>query len=109
MMDYYGSIIQSKEQIYKDIISRYPTHSKEYISSKLDYLYETEFINEEVSVSGWMVFVGPEIIKEINIMLETDLQKSKLRLLLAQSLVPRKDINLDIIEEMSKKIEPKKA
>ena len=35
MMDYYGSIIQSKEQIYKDIISRYPKYTKEYISSKI--------------------------------------------------------------------------
>ena len=103
MMDYYGSIIQSKEQIYKDIISRYPKYTKEYISSKIDHLYETEFISEEVSVSGWMVFVGPEIVKEINKIIEIDLQKSKLRLLIAQCLVTRKDINLDIIEEISKK------
>jgi hypothetical protein len=104
MMDYYGSIIQSKEQIYKDIISRYPTYTKDYISSKIDYLYETEFISEEVSVSGWMVFVGSEIIKEIYKMIDIDLQKSKQRLLLAQWLVPQEDISLDIIEEISKKI-----
>ena len=108
-MDYYGSIIQSKEQIYKDIISRYPNYTKDYISSKIDHLYETEFISEEVSVSGWMVFVGPEIVKEINKMIETDLQKSELRLLLTKCLVPRKDINIDIIEEISKKIQPKNA
>ena len=103
MMDYYGSIIQSKEQIYKDIISRYPKYTKEYISSKIDYLYETDFISEEVSVSGWMVFVGAEIVREINTMIETDLQKSEQRLLIAKCLVPRKDINVDIIEEISKK------
>jgi len=103
MMDYYGSIIQSKEQIYKDIISRYPKYTGDYISSKIDHLYETEFISEEVSVSGWMVFVGPEIVREINMMIETDLQKSKLRLLQAKCLVTRKDISLDIIEEISKK------
>ena len=103
MMDYYGSIIQSKEQIYKDIISRYPTYRSEYISSIIDSLYENGFINEEVSVSGWMVFVGPEIVKEINKKIDNDSQKADNRLLLARCTIPRNDISLDIIEEISKK------
>ena len=76
-MDYYGSIIQSKEQIYKDIISRYPNYTKDYISSKIDYLYETEFISEEVSVSGWMVFVGKDVECKIKLMIEEELKITK--------------------------------
>ena len=104
MMDYYGSIIQSKEQIYKDIISRYPKYTKEYISSKIDHLYETEFISEEVSVSGWMVFVGPEVVSEVTTMIQQDIIKANRRLLLAKCLVPREDCNYDLLESISQKI-----
>jgi len=103
MMDYYGSIIKTKDQIYRDIYSRYPNYKNEYIESKLDILYDTKFINNEVSVSGWMVFVGPEVVKSIDKMIQLDLEKSKLRLLLAICLLPREDISLDIIESVSKK------
>lgn len=103
-MDYCGSIIQTKDQIYRDICSRYSEHKNEYIESKLDMLYATKFINNEVSVSGWMVFVGPEVVKKIDKMIQLDLEKSKVRLLLAKCLVPRDDISFDIIESMSKDV-----
>lgn len=104
MMDYYGSIIQTKEQIYRDISSRFPKHKKEYIQSKLDILYDIEFINDEISVSGWMVFVGEEVVNKINEMIQCDLIDSHTRLLLAKCLVNRDDINSDIIGIISTKV-----
>ena len=101
MMDYLGSVIQSKEQIYKDIGSRFPEHRQGYIESTLDHLYETNFINEEVSVSGWHVFVGPEVVRTIDEMIQRDLEKSKLRLLIAKCLLQRDDISLDVIETIT--------
>jgi len=101
MMDYYGSVIQSKEQIYKEIGSRFPEHRKGYIESKVDHLYETNFINEEVSVSGWAVFVCPEVVRKIGEMIQSDLDNAKLRLLIATCLVPRNDVPLDVIEKVA--------
>lgn len=103
-MDYYGSFIQSKTDIYSSIIGRYSNYSKEYISSKLDILYETGYINSEVSVSGWMVFVGPEVVKQIDRLIDSDLKLEQIKLLVAKCLVPREDINNDIIELISSHI-----
>jgi methionine synthase II (cobalamin-independent) len=80
MMDYYGSIIQSKEQIYKQIISHYPKYNVDYITQKLDSLYESGYLSEEISVSGWNVFIGPEVVKIINTEIKKDLELSKQRL-----------------------------
>ena len=102
-MDYLGSVIQTKEQIYKDIGSRYPEHGQGYIDPMLDHLYETNFINEEVSVSGWHVFVGPEVVRRIDEQIHADTEKAKVRLLMAKCLLKRDDISSDIIETISTK------
>lgn len=102
MMDYLGDITQTKEQIYKEIGSRYSTHRQGYIEDKLDHLYETGFINEEVSMAGWAVFVCQEVVREIDALIQTDLDSAKARLLVAKCLVPRNDIPLDVIEDITK-------
>ena len=100
MLDYYSSFIKTKDEIYRETLSRFPTYPEPYIRSKLDYLYETGFISV-VSVSGWMVFVGPSIVEQIDILLAKDVETSKKRLLVATCLVKRDDISLDIIESIS--------
>jgi len=100
MLDYYSSFIKPKDEIYRETLSRFPTYPEPYIRSKLDYLYETGFISV-VSVSGWMVFVGPSIVEQIDILLAKDVETSKKRLLVATCLVKRDDISLDIIESIS--------
>ena len=100
MLDYYSSFIKPKDEIYRETISRYPIYPEPYIRSKLDYLYETGFISI-VSVSGWMVFVGPSVVEQLDILLAHDVETSKLRLLLAKCLVKRDDISLDVIEKIS--------
>jgi len=101
-MDYMGSVIQTKEQIYKDIRSRYSVHSQEYIDAMLDQLYESGFINEEVSVSGWLVFVAQEVVHKLDEFIQRDTERAKARLLLGKCLVPKNDISQDLIEEISK-------
>tara|TARA_Y100000389_G_scaffold182095_1_gene198405 strand:+ start:4282 stop:4593 length:312 start_codon:yes stop_codon:yes gene_type:complete len=101
MLDYYSSFLKPKYEIYRETISRFPTYSESYIRSKIDYLYETEYIND-TSVSGWMVFVGPSVVEQINILIKGDLDRSNKRLLLAKCLVKRDDISLDIIESIIK-------
>ena len=80
MMDYYGSFIKSKEQIYKEIVSYYAGYSSEYITKKIDLLYESKHLNEEISVSGWMVFISEEVIKIINNEIMIDTEKAKQRI-----------------------------
>ena len=104
MMDYYGSITQSKENVYKEMLSRYPSYRETYISSILDHLYDTEYISEEMSVSGWQVFIGPEVCQKINEQIQYDLDISEKRLLLARCLDPRDDCCPDIIESISQEI-----
>ena len=101
MMDYYGSVLQSKDQIYNDIRIHYSEHHADYIDSKLDILYEHNFINEEVSVSGWMVFVAQEVIRKIGTMLVEDLQCAKQRLRLTTCLIQNDALPLDIVEHIA--------
>ena len=73
------------------------------IRSKIDYLYETEYI-KDTSVSGWLVFVGPSVVEQINGLIEIDVETSEKRLLLAKCLTIRDDISLDVIEKISNDI-----
>lgn len=95
MLDYYGSFIKSKDEIYLEMISLYPTYNKEYITSKLDHLYKINYINKEVSVSGWMVFVKQSVKENIDILIQEDVEKAKLNLLTCTLL--NNKINHDII------------
>ena len=103
MLDYYSSFIKPKDEIYRETISRFPTYPEPYIRSKIDYLYETGYI-KDTSVSGWMVFVGPSVVEQINGLIEIDVETSKKRLLLAKCLTIRDDISLDITENISTQI-----
>jgi len=110
MLDYYSSFIKPKDEIYRETISRFPTYpesyirsTESYIRSKIDYLYKTEYI-KDTSVSGWLVFVGPSVVENINMLLAKDVETSKKRLLLAKCLTIRDDISLDIVENISKSL-----
>ena len=103
MLDYYSSFIKPKDEIYRETISRFPTYPESYIRSKIDYLYKTEYI-KDTSVSGWLVFVGPSVVENINMLLAKDVETSKKRLLLAKCITIRDDISLDIVENISKSL-----
>jgi len=105
MLDYYGSILQQKKEIYSEIISRFSDYNESYITSKLDTLYDSNFINDEVSKSGWMVFVGPEVVKKINESIHKDLQVSRRKLLVAQCLHNNEQCNYDMMELISSYIQ----
>ena len=105
MLDYYGSILQQKKEIYSEIISRFSDYNESYITSKLDMLYDSKFLTNEVSKSGWMVFVGPEVVKKINESIHEDFQISRRKLLLAQWLHKNKDCNYDMMELISSYIQ----
>ena len=101
MMDYYGSFIKPKEDIYKETISVFPHHEERYITSILDSIYERKVIDEEVSVSGWLVFVGEIVYREILKTIHNDTERAKKRLLLAKCLEPVDELCPDILERIS--------
>jgi hypothetical protein len=102
MMDYYGSFIKPKEEIYKETISVFtPLHGKEYITPILDSVYERKIIDEAVSVSGWLVFVSEIVFKEVQNKIHTDTERAKKRLLLAKCLEPVDELCPDIQERIS--------
>jgi len=104
MLDYYGSFIKSKDEIYREIISRFPNYNELYIRSMIDHLYETEYITDTISVSGWEIFVGHEVESKIKDSIQKDLDRAKLKLLLIKCLHLRPDCCPDIIESISQEL-----
>ena len=99
MLDYYGSFIKNKKEIYDELLSLYPDYNKQYITLKIDYLYDIEYINKEVSVSGWLIFVRSAVRNLIDSEITKDTAKAKLHLF-TQYLLKDKLIN-DIIYKIS--------
>jgi hypothetical protein len=97
MLDYFGSIFKQKQEIYCEIISRFSDYNSDYITSKLDELYDSNYINEEISVSGWNCFVGKDVCSQINKSIQRDIHTCQLRLLMTKCLHQRTDCNQDIM------------
>ena len=77
MLDYYGSIIKSKEEIDNELISFFQSHSNEsYLKQIIHNLRKEESLANEYSVSGWFVFYRENIHKMILIQLNHQKQKN---------------------------------
>lgn len=66
MLDYYGSIVKQREEIYNEIVSYFAKEEESVIRGFMDDLYESSTIPKEVSVSGWYVFIKKKIVDSIN-------------------------------------------
>lgn len=74
MLDYYGSILKSKEDIDNEIIQKFRNNCYESFIIKIIYnLRKENKLNEEYSVSGWNVFHKSSINKIINITINNNL------------------------------------
>jgi hypothetical protein len=83
MMDYYGSIIKSNEEIDKELIKSFRNRCHEsYMKKLIVDLRKQEILNKEYSVSGWNLFHGETIHYIINIHIDTiyKLKMSEIRL-----------------------------
>ena len=77
MLDYYGSIIKSKEEINNELISFFQSKCNEYYLKKIiQNLRKEEFLANEYSMSGWLVFYRDNIHKMILIQLNHQKQKN---------------------------------
>ena len=109
MLDYYGSITKQKDEIKQDILRAFcPEKKGGYNESYILRLAnELGIIDQEYSVSGWMVFhykTAVDLIKS-EIQVDTDRATSRLSLArLSQEHETVRRVPLDIIELISQKI-----
>ena len=84
-----------------------PLYTESYISSILDTIYEAGWrhlpglIDGEVSVTGWTIFVGEIVFREILKTVHLDTERAKKRLILAKCLAPIDELCIDLQEEIS--------
>jgi len=109
MLDYYGSITKQKDEIKQDILRTFcPENKGGYNESYILRLAnELGIIDQEYSVSGWMVFhykTAVDLIKS-EIQVDTDRATSRLSLArLSQEHETVRRVPLDIIELISQRI-----
>lgn len=62
MLDYYGSVIKSSEEIDRELIQKFKERCHEsYMKKIISDLRKENILNNEYSHSGWMVFHGKPI------------------------------------------------
>jgi hypothetical protein len=81
MLDYYGSIIKSEEEIDKELIQSFRDRCYEsYMKKIISDLRSEEVLQKEYSFSGWMVFHGKTIHEIIEKTINYQKQKSEKRI-----------------------------
>ena len=77
MLDYYGSIIKSKEEIDHEIIQSFKSKCNEsYLKNIIYYLRKDNTLINEYSVSGWFVFYRKTIHNIITIQINHQKQQN---------------------------------
>ena len=97
MLDYYGSFIKDKSSIYTEIISRFPDYKSVYIKKLLDEMYASKYLNDEISISGWMVFVQQDVVTKINKQIGADAKIAEYKLLTVRLLDTNKYCDKDVM------------
>jgi len=88
------NFIKPKEQIYKEIISYFKNYNKLYIKNQLDFLYNTKFLTNDISIPGWSIFVSKYVIQRIQKEIENEKIKSYRRLYLFKLLNNKCEIDI---------------
>ena len=99
MLDYYGSIETTVEQIDQEIIQRFRNHNQSYISQIIQELRNENQIQNVYSVSGWMVFGRKEVFDLIQNRIQIDTMRAHKKLLVTHYFI-QNEIPLDIVENM---------
>ena len=82
MMDYYGSVIKSGQEIDRELIQRFQDHCHEsYMKKIICELRRENILSKEYSVSGWLTFHGKTVcdIIENKIIVQKDKNNLKLK------------------------------
>lgn len=93
-MNDYTDFIKPKEQIYKEIISYFKNYNKSFIKKQLDFLYNSKFLTNDISIPGWSIFVSKHVIQKIEKKIENEKIKSYRRLYLFKLLNDKCQIDI---------------
>ena len=81
MMDYYGSVIKSEQEIDKELIQNFKGRCYEsYMKKIISDLRKENILHKEYSVSGWLTFHGKPICDNIRNQINNELNISEKRL-----------------------------
>ena len=64
-MDYYGSIIKDNQEITNELVNHFKESDRDYIEKIIEGLRYNGVLSMKNSISGWMVFIRPQMITEI--------------------------------------------
>lgn len=106
MLDYFGSVMKSDEEIDTELISRFRDYNETYIESIINELRLKRILTSGHSVSGWMVFVGKYTVNKIKSIIaeQTILNKQKLEFM---KYVKKHNIDNDVAFMICEKIDSK--
>lgn len=99
MLDYFGSIDKSCEEIDQELIQSFRQYNSDYIRSIILKLRNDNIIQNNYSVSGWLVFWKLKIIDHINDYIQNDTIIAQKKLLLLRYL-NENDLPTDIISDI---------
>ena len=99
MLDYYGSIAKTPEEVDSELISYFKEYNKSYIQSIIYNLRNENIIQNTYSVSGWMVFCRKEVIQSIETKIKNDTENVAKKLLLVRYCIEN-ETPLDIIRDL---------
>ena len=93
-MDDYTNFIKPKEKIYKEIISYFKNYNELFIKKQLDFLYNSKFLTNDISIPGWSIFVSKYVIQKIEKEINNEKIKSYRRLYLFKLLNDKCEIDI---------------
>ena len=106
MLDYYGSISISDNEIDTQLISRFREYNEKYIERIINDLRRERILTSGHSMSGWMIFVGKYITDQINSVIseQTRLNKQKLEFM---KYAQKNNIDNDVCQMICDRIDSK--
>tara|TARA_Y100001958_G_C20656578_1_gene182182 strand:+ start:109 stop:453 length:345 start_codon:yes stop_codon:yes gene_type:complete len=106
MLDYFGSVMKSDQEIDTELISRFRDYNESYIESIINELRLKRILTSGHSVCGWMVFVGKYTVNKIKSIIaeQTRLNKQKLEFM---KYVKEHNIDNDVAFMICEKIDSK--
>ena len=103
MLDYYGSIMKEKSSIYSEITDRFSDYKSSYIKGILDDMYSSKYLNDEISISGWMIFIQKDVVLKIKERIKEDTKRAEYRLLVAKLFDKNEYYDNDILRMIADK------
>jgi hypothetical protein len=104
MLDYYGSVPISDQEIDTQLISRFREHNENYIEGIINDLRREQILTSGHSVSGWMVFVGKYTVDKMKKII-SDQTRLNLQKLQFMKYVEKNNINNDLAQLICDKID----